>query len=174
MTVIVSIGRRVAVNWFKRTASTVGGLVSFQTNIWMLIENSMQLAKRKATQSNTGIQFIIKRETEREDLHYSLQWLKVIIRGTKEQEEEEYREALGMYSKFKNIFGKKDFPKDDNLAKHFKSKLLNGIKVEEAYAKGYGDISENSIAAKLLEMGILTHVELIPDRDLRVEIPLSS
>jgi hypothetical protein len=171
MTVIIYIGRRQPVNWFKRTAGVVGGLLSFQTNIWMMIKSSLNLAKRKATQSGTGVQIIINSEREREDLHWELEWQKVIIRGTKEQEEEEYNEAMQMYSKFKNIFGKKEFPKDPDLSRHFKSKYLDGIKVEDAYKKGYGAVSENSIANKLLEMGILTHIELVEDWDSRVDMP---
>ena len=171
MTVIIHIGRRQPVNWFKRTASVIGGLLSFQTNLWLMIQSSMNLAKRKATQSGTGVQIIITQEREREDLHFELQWLKVIIRGTKEQEEEEFSEAMQMYSKFKNIFGKKEFPKDPDLSRHFKSKYLDNIKVEDAYKKGYGAVSENSIANKLLEMGILTHIELVEDWDSRVDMP---
>lgn len=172
MTLIINIGRRVPVSWFRRTASTVSGLLSFQTNIWLMIQNSLNLAKRKATQSGTGVQFVVKRDNEREDLHYSLEWIKVIIRGTKEQEEEEYQEAMQMYSKFRNIFTKKEFPKDVELAKHFNSKLLGNIKVDEAYAKGYGAVSENSIANKLLEMGIITSIELLEDWETRTDMPI--
>ena len=172
MTLVVHIGRRMPVNWFKRTASIAGGLLSFQQNIWLMICNSMQLAKRKATQSGTGVQFVIKRDKEREDLHYEIEWLKIIIRGNKEQEEEEYQEALQMYSKFRNVFTKKEFPKDAELAKHFKSKLLGNVKVDEAYSKGYGAMSENSIANKLLEMGILTHIELLADWENRTDMPI--
>jgi hypothetical protein len=162
------------VNWFKRTATIAGGLLSFQQNIWMMINNSMQLAKRKATQSGTGIQFIIQRDREREDLHYQIEWLKIMIRGNKDQETEEYNEAMQMYSRFKNVFGKKEFPKDVELSRHFKTKILGGIKVDEAYSKGYGAVSENSIANKLLEMGILTHIELLEDWESRIDIPLAS
>lgn len=171
MTVVIHIGRRMPVNWFKRTATVAQGLLSFQQNIWMMISSSMQLAKRKATQSGTGVQIVITRDIEREDLHYQIEWMKVLISGTQAQEEEEYKEAMEMYSKFRNVFTKKEFPKDVELSKHFKSKILGQVKIDEAYKEGYGSVSEDSIANKLLEMGILTHIELVHDYDTRLDMP---
>jgi hypothetical protein len=171
MTLLIKIGRRLPRTWFQRTAHLAGGLLSFQTNLWEMINSSFSLAKRKATASNTGVQIIIKKDSEIEDLHYFIEWLFITVRGTKEQELEEHKEAQMMYSKFKNVFGKKEFIKDPELGKHFKSKLLGGIQVEEAYKKGYGDVSENSIANKMLEIGILTHMELLEDWDTRIDLP---
>ena len=62
---------------------------------------------------------------------------------------------------------KKDFPVDDNLAKMFKSKLLSVSKIKDAYTKGYGAMEKNNIANKLLEMGILTHIEWNKDFETR-------
>ena len=61
-------------------------------------------------------------------------------------------DALG--SKFKD-----EFPEDERLSKMFNSKLLSPTQIKDAYSKGYGAMQDNNIANKLLEMGILTHIE---------------
>jgi len=156
--------------WFKRQASKAMGLITFQQNIWSMINQSLSLAKRKANASGK-IDFVMSKEREIEDLNYELEWLVIIIRGTKEQEQEEYDEAMRMYESVGKIF-KKQMPKDKSMMKHFKTKMLSTIKVEEAYKKGYGSIGDNNIANKLLEMGILTHIEWIEDfktRDYQIK-----
>jgi hypothetical protein len=105
-------------------------------------------------------------EDEVEDIHYRLEWIKIIIQGTKEQEKEEYDEAMRMYQPLGKLF-KKDIPKDENMQQHFKTKLIPGFKVEEAYKAGHGAVEDNNISNKLLEMGILTHIEFINDFDSR-------
>jgi hypothetical protein len=125
----------------------------------------MNLAKRKANEANT-LDFVLTKKKESEDLHYDLEWIEVIIKGTKEQEEEEYKEANGFYENLGKLF-KKDMPKDLNMEKHFKTELLSTAQVSEAYKKGYGAAKNTTIAQKLLEMGILTHIELIPDWQTR-------
>lgn len=165
MTVILHIGRRVPRSWFRRQTTRVAGLISFQENIWLMIKQSMNLAKKKANASGT-ITFVIENHDEDEDMNYKLQWLKITIQGTKEQEEDEYNDALKLYDSLGKVF-KKDLPKDERLARHFKTKILSGKKVEEAYKKGYGVSKDSNLADKLLEMGILTHLEWIEDYDSR-------
>ena len=123
------------------------------------------MAKRKANASGK-ITFVIKYDKESEDMNYDIEWVKVIIQGTKEQEEEEYNEALQMYQPLNKIF-KKEMPKDDRMKQHFKTKILNSAKVDEAYKKGYGAVNDNNLSNKLLEMGIMTHIEWIKDFDSR-------
>lgn len=167
MTVVVNIGRRVPKSWFKRQASRVGGLITFQENIWQMIKQSMTLAKRKCNQSGLGT-WTQTKELESEDLHYNLEWLKILITGTEAFEKEEHEEALRLYEPFNKVF-KKEFKPDVNMKKHFKTKVLNATKVDEAYKKGYGAVSDNNLSNKLLEMGILTHIEWIKDYDQRNE-----
>jgi len=169
MTVIVNVGRRVPRSWFRRQTTKAKGLISFQENLWIIIGQSLGMAKKKANASGK-IKFVMKKETEIEDLNYQIEWIKIIIQGTNKQEEEEYKEALQMYQPLNKIF-KKEIPKDDRMKKHFKTKVLSTIKVEDAYKKGYGAINDNNLSNKLLEMGILTHIEWIKDFDSRdVEI----
>jgi hypothetical protein len=167
MTVIFHVGRRIPKSWYKRLGGRVKGLMTFQENLWQIVQGSLKKAKKKAD-GYDGITFNLTSETESEDLHYQIEWRKVIIRSTPEMEEEEYNEILNMYTKLGKKF-KKDFPMDDKLAKHFKSKLLTPMQIEDAYAKGYGAMSNNNIANKMLEMGILTHVEWNKDFDVRQE-----
>lgn len=169
MTVMVHIGRRVPKNWARRVAQKAKGLVSFQENLWLIIKQSLSMAKKKANQANE-LRFVMTTDKENEDLNYQIEWLKVIIQGTKEQEKEEYDEAMALYKNFAKLLNK-EIPKDNNMKKHLKTKILSPVKVEEAYNKGYGAVSDKNIANKLLEMGIVTHVELIDDYDSKDRIP---
>jgi len=168
MTVVIHIGRRVPRSWYRRGAAKIKGLMTFQENIWQMIVQSLNTARKKA-QADGRMKFIITKETENEDMNYQLEWRKVTIQGNSEMEKEEYEDSLKLYDKLGKSF-KKDFEPDNRLAKHFKSKLLNGVKIEEAYHKGYGAMKTNNIANKLLEMGILTHIEWINDFDSREEV----
>lgn len=142
--------------------------MTFQENIWQMIDQSLKTAKRKAV-ADGRMKFVIERETENEDLNYQIEWRKVIIQGSPEMEEEEYEDSMKMYGALSKHF-KKDFEVDTRLANHFKSKVLNSTKVEEAYQQGYGAMKTNNIANKLLEMGILTHVEWNKDFDSRDDV----
>ena len=165
MTVIINIGRRLPKSWCRRLVHKTKGFVSFQENIWIMINQSLNLAKKKAVKDGR-LTFIIKKDKESEDLNYEINWTTVIIRGTEEQEREEYEESLQLYKQLKNVF-KKDIPQNDYMKTHFKSKILSSDKIEDAYSKGYGAMSDSNIANKLLEMGILTHVEWLKDFDSR-------
>ena len=172
MTVNIWIGRRIPRNWAKRQLHRLGGLISFQENLWMMLKQSFSTAKRKATEANT-LSFVMEKDFEHEDLMYDLEWIKIKIQGTKEQEQEEYDEAMKMYEPYGRVFKELNFNsiKEEEKSKmkvHFKSKILNSTKVEDAYKQGYGAISENNIAAKLLECGILTSIEKVNDVDGRI------
>jgi len=168
MTLLIHIGRRVPKSWFRRTAKTIGGLISFQENIWIIINQSLSLAKKKANAAKT-LKFVMTKDRESEDLNYYIEWLKIVIQGTEEQEKEEYEETMQLYGPLNKIIGKKELPKDERFSKHFKTKILSTAQVQEAYKKGYGSVQDNNLANKLLEMGILTHVKWIKDFDSREE-----
>jgi hypothetical protein len=165
MTVILHIGRRVPRSWYRRTATKVKGLMTFQENIWQMIIQSLNNAKKKANEDGR-MKFVITKDIEFEDMNYQLEWRKVIIQGTPEMELEEYNDCMRLYTNLSKSF-KKEFDVDDRLSKHFKSKFFNAMKVEEAYKEGYGALENNNIANKLLEMGILTHIEWTKDFDSR-------
>ena len=131
----------------------------------------MSLAKRKAN-ADGRLKFVITSDKEIEDMEYQIEWMIITIRGTAEQEEEEYIEAMSMYSSIGKVL-KNEIPKNKKMTEHFRTKILSSSKVKDAYEKGYGAMEDNNIANKLLEMGILTHMELIKDYDTREpEIPL--
>jgi len=169
LTVLFSVGRRLPRGWFRRTAHIAGGFLSFQENIWQMIRMGLQQAKRKANASGK-LNFILTFDTEHEDMHYDLQWMKVIIQGDRAAEEDEYNDCLNLYEPFGKIM-KKDFKVDPDvkaaMGRQFKTKLLSMGKVEDAYKKGFGVVSDNNISNKLLEMGIMTHVEWVKDFDAR-------
>jgi hypothetical protein len=168
MTVLIHIGRRLPRSWYRRHAAKIKGLMTFQENIWQMICQSLNTAKKKAL-ADGRMKFVITRETENEDMNYQLEWRKVTIQGTPEMEEEEYNDSLKLYDKLSKSF-KKDYEVDDRLSKHFQSKLLSPVKIDDAYKAGFGCMENNNISNKLLEMGILTHVEWQKDFDTRTEI----
>jgi len=165
MTVLINIGRRLPRSWFRRGIHTTLGFISFQENIWLMIKQSLNLAKKKANVDGR-LKFILTNEKEPEDMHYEIQWIKIVIQGTKEEEEEEYNESMMMYSSLGKILKKEISPSED-FKKHFKTRILNTAKVKEAYEQGYGVAKDNNISNKLLEMGILTHIEWVKDFDIR-------
>lgn len=165
MTVVVQIGRRIPKNWFKRTAVKFKGLLSFQENIWQMVKQALSFAKKKA-KADGRLAWVSRTEYESEDLHWQLEWFITEVQGTKAQEEEEYNEALTLYDNLGKHF-KKDFPTDGNLAKFFKTTKLSQDQVKKAYESGYGAVENKSYAKKLLEMGILTHIEWIKDYETR-------
>lgn len=170
MTVVIHIGRRVPRKWFKRTATKLKGIITFQEHMWTIIKQSMSLAKRKAS-ADGRLKFVIKSDKEIEDIEYQIEWMIITIQGTKKQEEEEYNEAKAMYSSLGTVL-KKEMPSSDKMKEHFKSRVLASAKVQDAYKQGYGAMEDNNIANKLLEMGILTHIEWHKDFDSREpEIP---
>jgi hypothetical protein len=165
ITVIFRVGRRVPNSWLKRSAHKAAGFLSFQSNIWLIISQSLSLAKRKATESNK-VKFVIMRENEQEDLNYKIEWIICMIQGTKEQEEEEYNDCQKFYAPLNKVF-KKDIPKNEIMTKHFKTNKLTPAQVDEAYKAGYGTIDDNNLSNKLLELGILTYIEWNKDYEDR-------
>jgi len=165
MTIIVNIGRRIPRKWFERQASKIKGLISFQENIWQIIKQSMNQAKKKANASGKCT-YTISYDEEPEDLNYKLQWMKIVIQSSKEIEEDEFFQAQRLYEPLNQVF-KKDLEPSEDMKKHFMSKVLSQDKVQEAYEKGYGSIGEDNISNKLLEIGILTHIEKLDDFDSR-------
>jgi len=168
MTVITKIGRRVPKSWFKRTAVKAKGLLSFQENIWLMISQAFKVAKNQANASDTGIKFEIIKDLESEDLHYQIEWMIIIVQGTEKQEKEEHEEAQMLYKNVQKHM-QKEIPQDPVMKKHFKTKILSSQQVQNAYKEGHGSMHDSNMAAKLLEMGILTHIEWKKDFDNRVE-----
>ncbi len=177
MTIIINIGRRVPCAWIRRTGRAVQGLMSFQENLWMIIKQSMNMAKKAANKSSEDVKYVITYDDEIEDINYKIEWMKIVVQGSEEIEIDEYDKIQRFYMPLKKYF-KKEFPKDDNMKKHFKTKILTSAQVEEAYEKGYGNMEQeiqqkdgtqrkSSIADKMLEMGILTHFEWNKDFDTR-------
>jgi len=169
MTLIVNVGRRVPRSWFRRGANKIQGVLTFQEHLWSMLNQAFNLMKKKANNSNTGVKVIIVKDREIENLNYEIEWLRITVQGTKEQELEEYNESQNLYKRFSSVF-KKEIPTDDKLKEVFKTKFLSNEKVMEAYKNNFGSVSDNNISNKLLEMGILTHIELIDDyasRDMK-------
>lgn len=136
------------------------GLLTFQENIWLIISRSLTLAKKKATAAPGSLVFDKKTYREPEDLNYDLEWIEITINGNPAEEEEEYTEAMQMYKTLKQVF-KKEFKPEEEMLKHFKTKQLTSQQLKKSYKAGFGSAKDNTLAQKLLELGILTYVEKI-------------
>lgn len=169
MTILVHVGRRIPRSWFRRQAHLAAGLLTFQENIWQMIKMSLQQAKRKANESGK-VNFVITHSLEIEDVHYQIEWLKLIIKGDKDAEEDEYKDTLNFYAPLGKLL-RKDLKESGNiknaLRKQFRTRMIDMAKVNEAYERGYGSAASTNISSALLEMGIMTHVEWIKDYDTR-------
>ena len=162
MTVLVKFGRRVPRNWFRRTASKMRGLMTFQENIWLIIDRSLTMAKRKASASTSNVDFIKQSYREPENLNYDLEWIEITIKGNPDEEEEEYQEAMSINKGLGKLF-KKDLPTDNEFIKPFKTSRLTEEQLRKAYNAGYCNVENKSIAQKLLDLGIITYVEKITE-----------
>jgi len=169
MTVIAMIGRRRHRNPFRGAVQVLNGVFAFQEHMWIIINSSFNMAKKQAKESDKNIAFIVTKEKENEDLIYCIEWIKIVVQGTEEQEQEEYDEFNKMYEQCGKII-KKDLnigSVDNNMKQHFKTKMLNLTELKDAYEKGYGATRDNSISQKLLELGILTHLKIEKDYENR-------
>jgi len=177
MTIIVKIGRRVPKSFKSRFISKIQGLIGFQENIWLMIGMSFNASKKKwANGSKKGkgkIDLIdIAKNTESEDSYYNLQWLIITIKGDIVGEQEEFEEAMNMYSNLKGVLKKAPKMEDnDRLKAVFKTKMINEDNLKEAYSAGFGASKDKNISNILLEMGLLTCIERIDDFDTRVPTP---
>jgi hypothetical protein len=160
MVVEIKIGRRVPRNWTKRIAMKIKGLLTFQENIWLIIERSLTMAKKKCAHTPNGGTFIKQHYRDMEDLYYDLEWIEVRYIGNPTQEEEEYNEALKMFEPLKTAF-KNNVQIEDNkdFVKAFKTARLNLDDLNKTYKTGYDSSQGKSIQQLLLELGIITSIK---------------
>ena len=170
MVVIIKIGRRIPRSFFKSAIYRTAGFLTFQENIWLIIGRALQMSKNMCDKKpEEEVQMTIQNKEEPDGLHYKFQWKIVTISSLfPEKEKEEYDVFMTLYEKvgaIKNVLNKKidANPEFSQVLKG--SKVLNEKQWEEAKKAGYGAMNSKDIAAKLLEMGIITHAEWKPDRD---------
>ena len=172
MTLTIMLGRRVPKKWFKRFGASLGKLIGFQEHIWTIIIQSFAKSKRAMNKDGRGT-CITEKLRESEDEKYEIEWYRMIIKAsdklTQEEkeafEQEEYNDVQKMYSPLKQVF-KKELPTSQLMKKRIQSKILETSKIDKVYEKGYEFVRDTeNMANKLLEMGVLTHIEWIKDFD---------
>jgi len=165
MTIYFDVGRRLPRNWFKRGLQKMSDILAFQEHLWYIIGSSIKLAKKKAKKAKSNIVFIIEKERESEDINYMIEWIRVQIKGTPEEEEGEYKDILKFYDPLNKIFDKKQFKNKtpDGFKAMFKSKVVDISTIEKMYEKGLDETGANTMQNKLLEMGILSDVKWVKD-----------
>jgi len=163
MVVIIKIGRKTPRQWARRIAHKAKGLLTFQENIWLIIDRSLIMAKKKCASTPNGGTFLKSNYREIENMHYDIEWIDVKYLGNPDQEEEEYQEAMQMYKSLGQLF-KAEFPKDDEFSKRIKTARLTGEQLDKAYSAGYGAAKDQTIADRLLDLGIITFIEKIEEK----------
>jgi hypothetical protein len=138
--------------------------MTYQENIWLIIDRSLVMAKKKCASTPEGGTFIKKNYRDMEDLHYDIEWIEINFIGNPTQEEEEYKEAMEMYNNIGSIFKKTQIPDNPELNKMFNTVRLNKEQLDEAYKAGHGSVADTSISRQLLNLGIMTHIERIIEK----------
>jgi len=169
MVVTIKIGRRVPRNFFKRMAHNTAGLLTFQENMWLIISRALQMSKNKCdSMPEEQVQITIQNKDEEDGLHYKFQWKIVTISSLfPEKEKEEYDAFMNLYERvgaIRKILTQKIDANADISGAVKGSKVLSEKQWTEAKEAGYGALNNKDIASKLLEMGIITHIEWKPDR----------
>jgi len=166
VTVNIKIGRRVPKKWFKRLGSRFVGLITFQENTWIMLNQAFNKAKKRVEAYNKNnsdkVNWVQKVDKEDDGKEYMFEWLKIYIQGNESQEQEEYNEAMKMYNRLD-----KHLPKTIPIDKRAKLSMAKHLKArfKKNYEKGIEQFSKKqaSISDKLLEIGIITEVEYIKD-----------
>ena len=172
MVVIIKIGRRIPRGFFAGTAHRAAGFLTFQENIWLIISRSLQMAKNACdAKPEEEVLMTIQNKEEQDGLHYKFQWKIITISSIfPAKEQEEYDQFMLLYTKLnviKNMLDKQLEASPEYSAAMKDSKVLSEEQFNEAKHAGYGALHNKDIAAKLLEMGIITHAEIRLDRDAK-------
>lgn len=170
MTLVVRVGRRVPKSFMNKSLQKIKQYMNFQEELWLILKRSFNISRKKFQNGKMSPEgrmdtYDIKEEREDEDNEHEIQWLVMTIQGDQQCEKAEHDEAMSMYKDVKSILRRKPkiMKKEVGMQGWFKSKLVSSEKIEQAYEKGYGAKGDNSIQEILLEMNILTHIELIDD-----------
>jgi len=165
MTVSFDVGRRLPRNWFKRGLQKMSDILTFQEHIWYIITSSLRLAKKRAKKAGSELVFIIEKDKEDEDINFMIEWIRIKIKGTEAEEEDEYKDLLKFYEPLNKVFDKNKLKADNPAFKAmFKSKIVNIKTMEKMYKQGLNETGANTIQNKLLELGILSNIEWVKDQ----------
>jgi hypothetical protein len=172
MVVIIKIGRRVPRSFFKGVAYKAGGFLTFQENIWLIINRALQMSKNMCdSKPEEQVQITIQGKEEDDGLHYKFQWKIMTISSIfPEKEKEEYEIFMTLYERMgaiKALMNKKIDTNPEFSKSLVNSKVMTEKQWEAAKEAGYGAMNNKDIASKLLEMGIITYAEWKPDKDLK-------
>ena len=165
MTVYVRYGRNVPKLFYKRLWQRLKGWITFQEELWQMINMSLNKA-RNAAKKDGSIIFNVEKTTEKDEIDdkYVYEWIEVIIQGNNSQEKEEYNEAMEMYQKLIKEKGKKIPKYEATYLRKIMNKINSSKKHGRAYKAGEKEIKKSNMANKLLEMGILTDVEWVKEK----------
>jgi hypothetical protein len=173
MVVTIKIGRRIPRNFFKSVAYKTAGLFTFQENMWLIICRALQMSKNECdNRPEEQVKITIQNKEEEDGLHYKFQWRIMNISSIfPEKEKEEYDVFMTLYEKvgaIRKVLNQKVDANSDMTKTLKGSKIMSETQWEEAKKAGYGAMNNKDISSKLLEMGIITHIEWKPDKDAKI------
>jgi hypothetical protein len=180
MTVIIRIGRRIHRNndkrWFAKQINNMKNVLSVQQYMWRTIEYGIKLStikmdqhiKKLNSEGDFSFNYKKRKYIEDESLNYNIEWIEVIIKGTKEVEQGEYDASMKFFSKLENLpvfKQKKDQVEiDTDIASEYKGKLYSK-KAKKVIQAGFEKAKDMTISKSLNDIGIITLVEREEDEE---------
>jgi hypothetical protein len=113
--------------------------------------------------------FTILNDSELEDISNKIIWMNITVQGDKDAEIAEHEAILKMYSTLGNMM-QKEVKVNQNMKKVFKTHLLTEQQIMKAYNSGLENAGAQKVVDKLLELGIMTYIELKEDWHRVVEV----
>lgn len=176
MSLIIRIGRRIYRNdsdrrWYIRQARKFKNTMSVQQAMWNNIQYALKLAtirmdkrikKDKKKTGTSKFKYIKKKYIEEESLNFNIEWIRLYIYGTYEEEMDEYYDTLKFFDKIGNnrVFKQRIKSVDINpeLAQEYHKKV-RGKKAKKLMKKGFEKVKDVSIAKALNDIGIIVIVD---------------
>lgn len=177
MVVRIDFGRRVPISPQMRVFNKLRNILGFQEHLWVMVKSSMKKMINKS-EGHDWFNVAIQQHTEGIGNGWKIDWLTYFITcDTEQKEEEEYKEALLLYSRMKTIFKQNNHLRLDKLKDNsFRSKIACKYRTQEQLDEYYeagmskidGDQEKNNIAKQMLEVGIISNVkklEFVPEHE---------
>ena len=174
MVLTIMFGRRIHrnqdKNWFSKQLGKMKKTLSVQQYLWNNIEYGIKLScikmdkaiKKRNDAGDFSFSYSKDKYVEEENLHYNIEWLRLIINGSHEEEMEEYHQTMKSFDTLENNQSIKKNTKgieiDPELSQAYRSKL-RGRHANKLLTKGYERVKDITIVKTLNDVGILVSVE---------------
>jgi len=175
MVLQIMFGRRIHRNsdkkWFARQVGKMKQTLSIQQYLWSNIEYGLKLAcikmdksiKKRNDIGDYSFNYSKIKYKENESLNYDIEWIKLTINGSYEEEMEEYHQTMKSFDTLQNSRIFKQNTKnielnDEELSQDYEHKI-RGKKAQSLLQKGYDRVKDMTIVKTLNDVGIIVSVE---------------